>query len=108
MNKDYVKLCKQCNIIKPLAPNFYRAGASSYQKLCKICHNENRKRYKRNFVCKYIPKPKKLTGFQKLDKNIKNNILRAIEVKTSYREISQAYGIKYVTLMSWKNKGLLY
>ena len=57
MTDKEVKLCVKCQKVKPLQGGYYKAG-KSWQKYCKICHNERRVEYasSRN----YTPKP---TGF---------------------------------------------
>ena len=38
---DNIKKCSGCSKIKSLEDGFYKAG-NSWQKLCKLCHNESR------------------------------------------------------------------
>ena len=55
-----MKYCSKCEKVKELNGGFYKAG-KSWQKLCKICHNERRIEYAQNNI--YKPKP---VGFKKL------------------------------------------
>lgn len=98
---DMVKLCEKCNIVKDLENGFYRAG-TSYQTYCKPCHNKKRLDYKITNK-PYIPKKK---GFDKLEDEVKSNILYDISVKINYRKIAKKYDIKYSTLCNWKRRGL--
>lgn len=96
---ENVKLCKNCNIVKPIEKEFYKAG-KSYQKYCKICHNKKRNTYKN--TSNYV---KKGTGFNRLDEDLRNKIIYDIYVKTNFREIAKKYdGIKYQTLLIWNRK----
>ena len=42
-----LKLCVKCDKVKTLEGGYYKAG-SSWQKLCKLCHNERRCEYVHN------------------------------------------------------------
>lgn len=95
------KLCKMCNEVKDLEKDFYKAG-KSYQKYCIPCHNK--KRYDYPHTYKY---EKKLKGFGKLPEETRKNILYDISVRINYKEIAEKYGLKYLTLLSWKRKGLI-
>ena len=99
--KKQMKLCRKCEKVKPLEGGFYKAGAS-YQKYCIPCHNERRYDYAQTY--KYEKKPK---GFGKLSEDIRKKILYDISVRLTYKEIAEKYDIKYMTLLSWKRKGLL-
>jgi hypothetical protein len=96
-----VKFCKGCQTVKNLSDSFYKAG-SSYQKLCKLCHNKKRCEYVHN-GSKYI---KKIKGFDKLDKELQNKIIYDIHIRINYKEIATKYGISYQTLLNWKKKGI--
>jgi hypothetical protein len=93
-----MKLCRKCNILKPLEEGYYKAGLG-WQKYCRPCHNRLRTRWvvKSSYV-------KKGSGFQRLSDQIQQNILKDIEDKVSYSEISRKYDINYITLMYWKKK----
>lgn len=99
-NKE-VKLCVKCNKVKPLEGGYYKAG-KSWQKLCKICHNERRVEYKtsRN----YIMKP---TGFKKLPEELQKKIIYDVYVRVNYKDICRKYEkeynnvLKHQTLLRW-------
>mgnify|MGYP001563671381 CR=1 FL=1 len=99
--KEQKKYCKMCEEVKPLEGGFYKAGVS-YQKYCIPCHNK--KRYEYAHTYKYVKKPK---GFQKLPEDTRKKILYDISVKINYKDISKKYNINYITLCSWKRKGLI-
>ena len=42
MTTETEKKCTGCEIVYPLNSGYYKAGGSSYQKLCKVCHNKLR------------------------------------------------------------------
>jgi hypothetical protein len=97
-----IKLCVECNKVKTLEGGFYKAG-KSWQKLCKLCHNEKRCEYIHN-GSKYI---KKATGFNKLPVELQNKIKYDIKVRVNFRDIAEKYkneGIKYQTLLNWNKK----
>jgi len=100
-----VKLCIRCNSVKSLEINFYRAGPS-WQKLCKICHNERRLEYK--FTRAYVIRP---TGFKKLPEELRKKIIYDVYVRLNYRDICRKYKdeyknlLKYQTLLRWANSG---
>ena len=94
-----MKLCRKCNILKPLEEGYYKAGSKGYQKYCKPCHNKNRTSW--TVKSSYV---KKGSGFQRLSDQIQQNILKDIEDKVSYSEISRRYDINYLTLMYWKKQ----
>ena len=97
-----VKLCQNCNEVKSLEDEFYKAG-KSWQKLCKKCHNKGRYKYKLT-PSKYIKKPK---GFNKLDKNIRDGIIYDLHVKMNYKCIANKYNISYYTILNWKKKDMI-
>ena len=99
-NKKPVKLCTRCNEVKPLSEGFYRAG-KSWQKYCKICHNEKRVEYK--MTSSYKPKP---TGFKKLPEELQKKIIYDIYVRVNFKDIWRKYKdeypqIKHQTLLKW-------
>lgn len=99
-----IKLCVNCDKVKNLNTEFYKAG-SSWQKLCKLCHNEKRNNYKHEGT-KYI---KKETGFFKLPLELQNKIKYNIKVKVNFKDIAEKYkneGVKYQTLLKWSKKGI--
>ena len=71
------KICKECNCEQLLA-NFYisqkRGDKITYSTLCKT-HSD----IKRKINYQNKPKNYKLKGFKKLDQEIQNKILKAIE-----------------------------
>jgi hypothetical protein len=92
-----------CDVVKPLETGFYKAGKPSYhQKFCIPCHNIKRYDYANNRI--YIPKP---TGFAKLPEETRRKILYDISVRINYKEISEKYGLKYQTLLTWKRKKII-
>lgn len=99
--KNMMKLCEECNTVKDMEKDYYKAGLS-YQRLCKPCHNQMRRKYKVSNK-PYVPKP---TGFDKLNEDMKKSILYDISVKVNYKKIAQKYDIKYSTLCYWKRKGM--
>ena len=68
-----LKLCIQCDQIKNLSTEYYKAGVY-HQKYCKACHNSNRLQYASS------PKPyiKKMTGFKKMPIILQKKILNDI------------------------------
>lgn len=97
-----MKLCEECNSVKDIEKDFYKAG-KSYQRLCKPCHNSKRRNYKVSHK-PYVPKE---TGFNKLSEEIRNSILYDISVKVNYKKIAKKYDIKYSTLCYWKRNNTL-
>lgn len=103
-NKDEkvgVKQCKGCKFVRHLTTGFYRAG-NSYQSLCKTCHNSSRGNYLRSKKL-YIKRP---TGFAKLSPTVQKEIKLAIQSGTPYLDIAKTHGIPYITLMTWKKRGI--
>ena len=98
--EDNLKLCRGCNIVKSLDTDYYRAGTKGHQRLCKICHNKQRSKYKvkSNYT-------KKGTGFQVLDPEVQKQIIYEISVRVPLNEIAKKYNIKYMTFLNWKSKG---
>jgi hypothetical protein len=98
------KICRMCNIVKDLDNDFYDINKSK-SKYCKPCHNSNRKKYKFQ-----KPKPKirekKPTGFNKLPKEIQDDILYMLSIKYTFKEIAEKYKehLKYKTLCTWKRQ----
>lgn len=100
-----VKLCTGCDKVKILENDFYKAG-NSWQKYCKICHNEKRGDY----VHKGTKYKKRLTGFEKIPIELQKKIQYDIRVKINFKDIAEKYkneGIKYQTLLKWNRKGLI-
>ena len=92
------KLCVGCNTRYELT-EFYRAGRY-YQKLCKPCHNVNRKKYSiTNFY------QKKTTGFKKLSKDKQDIIIKSLADKIPIKHIARDNGVPYITLRMWKLDG---
>ena len=102
-----VKLCVQCKEVKPLEGGYYRC-AKSWQKLCKVCHNNRRIEYKHSNKT-YI---KTGTGFQKLPKDLQEKIKYDISVFINFKDIYRKYKdeypkLNYQTLLTWERKGLI-
>ena len=92
------KYCEGCKTVKQLETGFYKA-AKSWQKYCIPCHNNRRSLYFRS--------EKKPQGFQKLSKEIRDDILYDISIKILYKKIATKYDINYGTLCGWKRNGLI-
>jgi hypothetical protein len=104
MTTKKMKYCSKCLIVKELEEGYYKAG-SSWQKLCKICHNESRIQYASNKV--YTPK---ITGFLKLPEDLQNKIIYDIYVRINFKDIYKKYKdeypqIKHQTLLKWNREG---
>ena len=104
-NKSPVKLCVKCEKVKTLEGGYYRAGKKSWQKLCKICHNEKRIEYNNNK--EYTPKP---TGFKKLPLELQNKIIYDVYIQINFKDITKKYvneypKLRHQTLLKWnRNK----
>lgn len=94
-----IKRCIDCKEIKNVS-DFYKAR-EKWMLRCKKCHNKTRKNYKPS-KSTYV---KRKVGFQKLNKEIREEILKDLENKKTYKYISEKYDIKYVTFLSWVKKG---
>lgn len=104
MTNIQVKLCIGCSKVKTLEGGYYKAGIS-WQKLCKLCHNEKRCEYVHN-GSKYSKRP---TGFNKIPLELQKKIQYDIKVRVNFRDIAEKYkheGIKYQTLLNWNKKGI--
>ena len=98
--KPKVKLCTKCEKVKLLIGGFYKAG-KSFQKYCKLCHNEKRVEYVSNRD--YTPKP---TGFLKLPEELRAKIIYDIHVQVNFKDIWKKYKdeypqVKHQTLLRW-------
>ena len=103
MTSPQVKLCPDCNFVKPLETGFYRAGTKNYQSRCKPCHNKRRNNYAPSISNQtYI---KKKIGFEKLDEKIQKNIIYDLYVKLNFKKISQKYNLNHTTTMRWRRTG---
>jgi hypothetical protein len=99
-----VKLCSKCEKVKTLIGGFYKAG-SSYQKLCKLCHNEKRLEYPNKQD--YTAKP---TGFLKLPEALRKKIIYDVHVQVNFKDIWKKYKteypqVKHQTLLRWNRLG---
>ena len=92
------KLCVDCNTTYELT-EFYKAGRY-YQKLCKLCHNNNRKKYKNNSSYK-----KRTTGFAKLPFEKRESIITALKNKKPIKHVAAEHEIPYITLRLWRSAG---
>ena len=95
-----VKLCVKCQKVKPLEGGYYKAG-KSWQKYCKICHNERRVEYGSTKI--YKPKP---TGFKKLPEELQKKIIYDVYVRVNFKDIWRKYKndypqLKHQTLLRW-------
>lgn len=102
------KICRMCDVVKDLENDFYDINKSK-SKYCKPCHNKNRQKYrfqKPKSKPKNKDKEKKSTGFQKLPKEIQDDILYMISVKYTFKEIAEKYKehLKYKSLCLWKRQ----
>jgi hypothetical protein len=100
-----LKICRMCNIVKDLN-DFYDINKSK-SKYCKPCHNKNRQKYRfQKPKREREEKEKKPTGFQKLSKEIQDDILYMISVKYTFKEIAEKYKehVKYKSLCLWKRQ----
>lgn len=101
--KTQMKYCSKCEKVKELEGGYYKAG-KSWQKLCKICHNESRIEYASNKV--YIPKA---TGFLKLPEELQKKIIYDIYIRINFKDIYHKYKedypkIKHQTLLKWNRE----
>ena len=99
-----VKLSSKCSKVKDLAGGFYKAG-KSWQKYCKICHNDRRSDYSNNRV--YVAKP---TGFKKLPEALQTKIIYDIHVRVNFKDIWRKYSpehpkLRHQTLLRWAKLG---
>ena len=104
MNKfgQEMKLCTACSMVQPIEEDFYRAGPY-YQKYCKMCYNDKRKKtYKEKHV-------KRITGFAKLPTELQKNIAYDHSVKINFADIAKKYEnqwpLKASQLNYWNRKG---
>jgi hypothetical protein len=98
-----MKFCVKCDKVKELEIGFYKAG-NSWQKLCKICHNEKRIEYSFNRV--YTPK---VVGFKKLPEDLQKKIIYDIYVRINFKDITKKYvseypKLKHQTLLKWNKE----
>ena len=98
-----MKYCCKCEKVKELKGGFYKAG-NSWQKLCKICHNERRIEYAQNNM--YKPRP---VGFKKLPEDLQKKIIYDIYVRINFKDIYNKYKdeypqIKHQTLLKWNRE----
>lgn len=93
--RDFKK-CSGCQIIKP-TDDYYKS-TKYLQTLCRICHNQSRKKYKINRP-KYI---KKLTGFNALSQETQDDIFYMIAIKYKITEICKKYKLNYKTYLGWR------
>ena len=94
-----LKWCRQCNEYLELI-QFYHIYKNTHSTLCR--NHTNKLRYK-NKLIQLIREPneKKITGFLKLEINIRKSILDDIANKQTLMSISKKYLIPYPTLLSW-------
>lgn len=102
--KKEVKLCVKCQKVKTLEGGYYKAG-KSWQKYCKICHNERRVEY--GSTKTYTPKP---TGFKKLPEELQKKIIYDVYVRVNFKDIYTKYKgdypqVKHQTLLRWNRLG---
>jgi hypothetical protein len=95
------KTCKACEQNLPFS-SYYKAIGTTLTTLCKKCHNA-----KKCIHQKANPKPKKAVGFSKLDETIRIAILKDISDGMKYKPIAAKYKIGYMSLLRWRDKGLL-
>ena len=88
-----VKQCCECKKVKTLDDGYYKAGGS-YQKRCKICHNEKRLEYP---MSRKAYEPKK-TGFKKLPEDLQKKIIYDVYVRINFKDIWKKYKTEYPTL----------
>lgn len=94
MTEVKTKKCKDCQEVKPLDTDFYKAGPS-WQSRCKRCHNKNRVNYKNN--AGYVRRPYKFKN-EDFIKKIKE--LRKQNKK--WKIIAQEVNIPYQSLIQFK------
>ncbi len=96
------KKCSCCRQYKTI-DQFYKAGNNrkGYQAKCIICYNQVRKDLRTN---KKLNKP---NPFQKLGKELQDDIMRMVAHKYDHKEICITCGINYFTFRSWKKYGFL-
>ncbi len=84
---------------------FYKAG-KSWQKRCKICHNEKRLEYP---MSRKPYKPKK-TGFAKIPEDLQKKIIYDVYVRVNFKDITNKYKaeypkLKHQTILRWNREG---
>ncbi len=96
------KICKLCNIDKPIDA-YYRNKKTTYRHSnCLACVNKMRSSYVTNK--QYVRKP---TGMAKLDENEQQYIRESFKNSIDIKDIAQVSGINKSTLLSWVRKGLI-
>ena len=94
------KFCKACNQDLPVS-SYYKASGSTLTTLCKVCHNKKRIQHQKD-----NPK-RKPVGFQKLEESVRTAVLKDIEANMKYKRVAVKHKINYITLLRWRDKGLL-
>ena len=91
-DKSNYKKCLECNEIKLLEGNFYKAGKNgkNWQSYCIQCQNYiKRKQYKfQGSKGKYV---KRLTGFLKYPKELQEKIIYDKHCRINFKDITDKY-----------------
>ncbi len=97
---DIMKICKLCNVNKPITDYYRNKHSGYYHSNCLKCVNKQRSSYVTNK--QYI---RKLTGMAKLNENDQEYIKEAFRNSIDIKEISEVSGINKATLSTWLKKG---
>ena len=100
-NTRMTKVCKACQQDLPVS-SYYKACGTTLTTLCKVCHNKKRIQHQKD-----NPKPKKVVGFLKLEESVRTAVLKDITDGMNYKRVASTHKINYITLLRWKDKGLL-
>ena len=97
---NITKICKLCNISKPITDYYKNKHSGYYHCNCLQCVNEQRMKYKTN--CNYVPKVK---GLLKYPEDVQTYVRESIENNVDIKIISEETGISKSTLTGWIKKG---
>jgi len=110
MSKEQIKkLCVGCDKTKYVDGNFYKAG-NYFQKLCKICHNDKRKKWKIRGKMYDTPR---LSSFQKLPQDIQDSVTKDFQnpkhintkaIFFKYKTECETRGINFNYLMVYRRR----
>ena len=99
---DIMKICKLCDVNKPITDYYRNKHSGYYHSNCLPCVNRQRSSYVTNK--QYVRKP---TGMAKLDENEQQYIRESFKNSIDLKEIAEVSGVNKSTLLSWVRKGLI-
>ena len=100
------RVCADCDVLKPIG-DYYKNGATSHFKKCKICFCKERKKYKSSYVKKERVKSLILRRYDELSDETRELLKKQRDALVPLTSMAKLNDIPHHWLKKWKLVGLI-